>query len=197
MSKSRAEAYALLTEYTKSESLIKHALAVESAMAWYARNAALPVEQVNEWKICGLLHDFDYELHPDPTPPDGHPYFGNRLLEQLGYSEEIRQAIMGHALYTNTPRATAMARTLFAVDELCGLVTASVYVRPDRSIHNLEAKSVQKKMKDKAFARGCNREDIRLGSEELGIPLDQHITNVIAAMREEAAALGLAGAAAA
>jgi predicted hydrolase (HD superfamily) len=139
------------------------------------------------------LHDFDYEKYPEPVAPDGHPFKGNQILGELGYSDALRRAIMGHALYSNTPRDTQMAKTLFAVDELSGLVTASVLVRPDKNIHNLETKSVIKKMKDKAFARGCSREDIRLGAEELGIDLELHISNVIKAMQEKAQELGLAG----
>lgn len=194
MIKSRDESLALLHEYTKSESLIKHALSVEAAMRWYAKHFGETPENIEQWGICGLIHDFDYEKFPNPDPPDGHPFGGNKILTELQYSDEIRTAIMGHATYTNTPRVTKMAKTLFAVDELSGLVTASVLVRPDKSIHNLEPKSVIKKMKDKAFARGCNRDDIRLGAEELGIEMEAHIGNVIQALREVAPALGLQGA---
>ncbi|MCB0310227.1 MAG: hydrolase [Bdellovibrionales bacterium] len=189
----RNDAWSLLNEYTKSESLLKHALAVEAAMRWYGEHFKLSSTDLENWAICGLLHDFDYEQHPDPTPPDGHPYFGHRLLAELGYSEEIRAAIMGHAEYTGVARETQMAKTLFAVDELSGLITACALVRPDRSLFTLEAKSVKKKMKDKAFARGCNRDDIKLGAEELGIELTQHIENVINALRNRASQLGLAG----
>ena len=191
--KTRDEAMALLTEYTQSASLLKHALAVECAMRWYAQHFQLPAEEVEKWGITGLLHDFDYEKYPEPVSPNGHPYKGNEILAELGYPEDVRRAIMGHALYTNTPRDTQMAKTLFAVDELSGLVTASVLVRPDKNIHNLEAKSVLKKMKDKAFARGCSREDIRLGAEEMGIELETQVANVIKAMQGQAAELGLAG----
>lgn len=157
-------------------------------MVWYAKHfgqsdQTITPAEVERWGICGLLHDFDYEKFPEPVSPDGHPFKGNTILKELGFDDDIREAIMGHAAYTNTPRTTLMAKTLFAVDELSGLVTASVYVRPDKSIHNLEAKSVMKKMKDKAFARGCNRDDIKLGAQELGIELEQHITNVIEAMK--------------
>lgn len=190
---SRSDALAILHEYTRSESLAKHMFAVEAAMRWYARHFARPEAEIEEWGMTGLLHDFDYEQFPEPTPPDGHPYRGNTILRELGYPEHITRAIMGHATYTGVPRDTLMAKALFAVDELCGLVTASVLVRPDRSIMNLEAKSVAKKMKDKAFARGCNRDDIRLGAEELGIELNQHIANVIEAMQGIAGELGLAG----
>ncbi len=143
--------------------------------------------------MTGLLHDFDYERYPEPAPPEGHPFKGNQILLERGYPEELRTAIMGHATYTGVARASRMAKALFAVDELSGLVTASVLVRPDKSILQLEASSVLKKMKDKAFARGCNREDIKLGAEELAIELPQHVTNVIAALRGEAEALGLKG----
>lgn len=192
--RARNHARALLDEYTQSASLIKHALSVEAAMLWYAAHFRVSEEERERWGIAGLLHDFDYERFPDPVPPDGHPYKGNAILAELGYPEDVREAIMGHAEYTGVERVTLMAKTLFAVDELCGLVTACVLVRPDRSIANLEAKSVKKKMKDKAFARGCNREDIALGAKELGIELELHIANVIEAMRGVASELGLAGA---
>ncbi|RMG40126.1 MAG: HAD family hydrolase [Candidatus Dadabacteria bacterium] len=195
--KSRDEAFALLSEYTKSESLIKHALSVEAAMRWYARHFEQSDNEINKWGITGLLHDFDYEQFPDPTPPDGHPYKGNKILEKLGYPQDMRDAIMGHAQYTGVERKTLMAKTLFAVDELTGLITASVLVRPDRSLHTLTPKSVKKKMKDLRFAAGCNREDIRQGAEELGVDLTQHIQNVINGMREVADQLGLAGVSAA
>lgn len=191
--KTRDESLALLHEYTKSPSLIKHALGVEAAMRWYARSFNLSAGEIEKWGITGLLHDFDYEKCPEPVAPDGHPYYGNRVLAELGYPDDVCTAIMGHALYSGVARETQMAKTLFAVDELSGLVTASVLVRPDKSIHNLEAKSVLKKMKDKAFARGCNRDDIVLGAAELGVQLEQHVTNVISAMREVAKELELAG----
>lgn len=191
--KSRDEAFALLCEYTKTPSLIKHCLGVEAAMKWYAKHFDLPADQIELWGITGLLHDFDYEMFPNPEPPDGHPFKGNKILEELGYPNEMREAIMGHAAYTGVPRATQMAKFLFAVDELSGLVTASVLVRPDRSIHTLDASSVKKKMKDKAFARGCNRDDIKLGMEEIGIESTEHITNVISALRVVAKELDLDG----
>ena len=192
--KTRDEAMAVLSEYTQSASLIKHALSVECAMRWYAAHFQLPEADIEKWGITGLLHDFDYEKYPEPLSPDGHPYKGNQILGELGYPDDVRRAIMGHALYTEVPRDTHMAKTLFAVDELSGLVTASVLVRPDKNINNLEAKSVLKKMKDKAFARGCNRDDIRLGAEEMGLDLETHVTNVIKAMQGKASELGLAGA---
>lgn len=185
----RDKSLALLQEYTKSESLLKHAMAVESAMVWYARHFN---ESILLWGATGLLHDFDYEQFPDPTP-DGHPFVGCGILRDLGYPEELIEAILGHAQYSGVPRVTALAKTLFACDELCGLVTASVLVRPDRSIHALEVSSVKKKMKDKAFARGVNRDDIHQGCAELALPLEEHIANVITAMRAEAEALGLDG----
>jgi predicted hydrolase (HD superfamily) len=185
----REEALALLHEYTPSISLRKHALAVEASMRWYANHFGKSPAEIELWGITGLLHDFDYERYPDPVAPDGHPYAGNRILGELGYPEELRTAIMGHALYTNTPRESQMAKALFAVDELSGLVMASVLVRPDKRIAELETKSVAKKMKDKAFARGCNRDDIRNGAAELGVELEQHISNVIAAMKGVAGAL--------
>lgn len=191
--KTRDEALALLTEYTKTDSLIKHSLAVEAGMRWYGKHFGLRDEEIDKWGITGLLHDFDYERYPDPTPPEGHPYKGNAILTELGYPEDVRQAIMGHALYTGTPRDTQMAKTLFAVDELSGLVTACVWVRPDKSIHTLEVSSVKKKLKDKAFARGCNRDDIKQGALELGIELDIHIGNVISSLREVAQDLGIGG----
>jgi predicted hydrolase (HD superfamily) len=184
--KSRDEALALLSEYTQSKSLTNHALSVEACMVWYANyfqgKLSEPID-ANEWSLTGLLHDFDYEKYPEPTAPDGHPFKGNAILLELGYPETIRAAIMGHAHYTHTARESLMAKALFAVDELSGLITASVLVRPDRDINQLEVKSVMKKFKDKAFARGCNRDDMKQGAEEIGIPLDQHIANCIEAMK--------------
>jgi putative nucleotidyltransferase with HDIG domain len=180
----RNAAMALLTEYTQSQSLINHALSVEACMRWYADHlrTTSPDIDVDLWGITGLLHDFDYEKYPEPVAPEGHPFKGEQILTELGYPEILRKAIMGHAHYTNTPRDTLLAKALFAVDELSGLITAAVLVRPDKSIHNLEVKSVMKKFKDKAFARGCNRDDIRIGAEDLGVPLDQHTQNCISAM---------------
>lgn len=189
----RNDALALLSEYTKNESLLKHALAVEGAMRWYAEHFQKSADEIEKWGITGLLHDFDYEMFPEPTPPDGHPYKGNSILAELGYPEDLREAIMGHAEYTGTPRTTELAKTLFAVDELSGLITASALVRPDRSLLTLEVKSIKKKLKDKAFARGCNRDDIRTGAEELGIELETHIGNVLASMQRIASELGLQG----
>lgn len=191
--KTRQEALALLHDYTQSQSLIKHALSVEAAIRWYGTYFNQTPEEIERWGLAGLLHDFDYEKYPDPTPPDGHPYKGNHILGELGYDQDIRDAIMGHAEYTGVPRTTLMAKTLFAVDELSGLVTASVYVRPDKSIHTIDSSSVMKKFKDKAFARGCNRDDIRIGAEEIGIELKTHMDNVITALRGVAVELGLDG----
>lgn len=183
--KTRTEALALLQEYTKTSSLLNHALSVEACMRWYGDFFANRGESVDAelWGNTGLLHDFDYEMFPEPTSPNGHPFKGCSILAELGYPEVMRTAILGHAHYANTPRETLLAKTLFAVDELSGLITASVLVRPDKSIHNLEVKSVMKKFKDKAFARGCNRDDIKLGAEEIGIPLEQHTQNCIDAMK--------------
>ena len=184
----RDNAFALLKEYTDSESLVRHGLAVEAAMRWYAEHFGESAAEITAWGIAGLLHDIDWEKFPD-----NHPYEGNKILKEAGYPEEILTAIMGHANFTGVARETKMAKTLFAVDELSGLVTASVLVRPDKSIFNLEAKSVLKKMKDKAFARGCNRDDITQGAAELGISLEIHTQNVITALRKIAPELGLKG----
>lgn len=192
--KTRQEAESLLFEYTEGDSLRKHARAVEASMRWYAKEFfKLSADEIEHYGITGLLHDFDYEKFPDPTPPDGHPYKGKQILEEKGYPADMIEAIQGHAEYTGVPRVTQLAKTLFAVDELSGLITAAVYVRPDKSVHNLEVSSVMKKMKDKAFARGCNRDDIRKGAEELGLQLEVHIGNVIQALRDDAVALGLNG----
>jgi predicted hydrolase (HD superfamily) len=177
--KSRVEAITLLHEYTPSESLRKHAYAVESALRGYAEYFG---EDIELWGMTGLLHDFDYEKYPNPTP-DGHPYMGVQILGDLGYPEEMRTAIMGHAKYTGVPRESKLAKTLFACDELCGLVMAATLVRPDKSLHNLEVSSVKKKMKDKAFARGVDREDIIVGAKELEVELEDHIGRVIGSMR--------------
>lgn len=189
----REQAWQLLNQYTKNSSLLKHALSVETAMRWYANFYQQTPTELELWGMTGLLHDFDYEMYPDPVAPNGHPYKGNQILAELNYPESLRTAIMGHALYTGVARESLMSKALFAVDELSGLVTAATLVRPDKSIHNLESKSVMKKMKDKAFARGCNRDDIRLGAQELNIDLEKHIENVIVALREQAEILGLNG----
>ena len=179
-------------EYTRSDSLRKHMLAVEAAMRAYAEKNG---EDVERWGLAGLMHDFDYERFPNDahSPTEEHPSEGVRILRARGWPEDILEAIMGHALYTNTPRVTPMAKTLFAVDELTGLITATALVRPSKSVHEVEAKSVRKKMKDKAFARGVSREDVVNGAAELGVDLDDHIAFVIAAMQRSADSLGLAG----
>jgi putative nucleotidyltransferase with HDIG domain len=186
----RADALALMREYTQSESLRKHMLAVEAAMRAYARKFG---EDEERWAITGLLHDFDYERWPnaDRSPTEEHPSQGVKILRGLGYPEDVLEAILGHAEYTGTPRTTPMAKTLFAVDELTGLITATALVKPSRSVHDVETPGVRKKMKDKAFARGVSREDVVSGAEALGVPLDEHIQFVIEAMRAESAALGL------
>ena len=188
---SREDALALLQEYTKSESLIKHGLSVEAAMRWYAEHFDQSAAETEKWCVTGLLHDFDYEQFPEPVAPDGHPFKGNQILTELGYPDDIKDAIMGHADYTGVARESLMAKTLFAVDELCGFITACTLVRPDKSLSSLKLKSVKKKLKTKEFAKGCNRDDIRGGAEELGIELDQHIENVILGMRAISEELGL------
>ena len=189
---SRAETVALMHEYTASESLRKHMLAVEGAMRAYARTFG---EDEERWGIAGLIHDFDYERFPNNahSATEEHPAHGVRILKSKGYPDDILQAILGHAHYTNTPRESQMAKTLFAVDELTGLITATALVRPSKSVHEVEAKSVRKKMKDKAFARGVSRDDVINGATELGVDLDEHITFVIAAMQARSADLGLSG----
>ena len=188
----RADALALMREWTPSDSLRKHMLAVEAAMRAYAVRFG---EDPERWGIAGLLHDFDYERFPNAgrSPTDEHPSEGVRHLRALGYPEDVCEAILGHASYTGVPRTTRMAQALFAVDELTGLVTASALVKPSRSVHDVEASGVRKKMKDKAFARGVSREDIVEGAEALGVPLEEHIAFVVAAMQAEAPALGLEG----
>ena len=180
----REAAWELLTEHTKSESLRKHALAVEVCMRAYARKLG---EDEERWGVTGLIHDFDYEKYPEA--PD-HPLKGHEILTEKGWPEDVRRAILGHADYTGVPRETLMAKTLFACDELAGFITACSLVRPER-ISSLEAKSVRKRMKDKAFARSVSRDDIARGAEELGVPLDQHIAFCIEAMRSIANELGL------
>ncbi|HVZ78430.1 MAG TPA: HD domain-containing protein, partial [Gemmatimonadaceae bacterium] len=175
-----------------SESLRKHMLAVEAAMRAYALQFG---EDADRWGLAGLVHDFDYERFPNDahSATEEHPSEGVRILRARGWPEDILQAILGHATYTGTPRESRMARALFAVDELTGLITATALVRPSKSVHDVDAKAVRKKMKDKAFARGVSREDVLLGAQELGVDLDQHIQFVIDAMRASADALGLAG----
>lgn len=187
----RAAAYDLLCEYTKGESLRRHALCVEAAMRHFAARVA-PGE-VEDWGITGLLHDFDYEMYPDP--PD-HPMKGNAILQERGWSEAIRTAILGHAPYTGVARESAMAKHLFAVDELCGFVTAVTYVRPSKSVHEVAVGSVKKKLKTRAFAASVNRDEIQQAADELPIELDALIGEVITALQGAATALGLDGEAA-
>jgi len=181
----RKSVWVLLCEYTKNDSLRKHAQAVEACMRACARKFG---EDEEKWGVTGLIHDFDYEMYPNA--PD-HPLKGSEILKAKGYPEEIRLAILGHADYTGVPRDTLLAKALFACDELAGFITACAYVRPDR-IATLEVKSVRKRMKDKAFARAVSRDDITKGAEELGVPLDEHIAFCIDAMRGAAEELGLA-----
>lgn len=190
---SREQTLALMHEYTASDSLRKHMLAVEGAMRAYARKFG---EDEDRWGTAGLIHDFDYERYPNNahSPTEEHPSEGVRVLRSKGYPEDVLVAILGHAQYCNTPRESKMAKTLFAVDELTGLITATALVRPTKSVHEVDARSVRKKMKDKAFARGVNRDDVINGAQELGVDLDEHISFVIAAMQSRAADLGLAGA---
>ena len=184
---SRDTAWALLTEYTKSESLRKHALTVEIAVCGYARKFG---EDENLWGLVGLLHDFDYERWPSL---EDHPYRGAEILRERGYSEVLIRAIMSHSDETGVVRQSRLEHTLFACDELAGFITAAALVRPSKSVLDLEAKSVKKRMKDKAFARGVSRDDLRKGAEELGLSLDEHITNVITSMRSSAETLELKG----
>ena len=184
---SRDRALTLMIEYTQSESLRKHMLAVEAAVRGYAR---LWGENEDEWGIVALLHDFDYERWPDQ---ENHPFRGVEILKAQGYPEWVTRAILSHAEYSGVPRESRLEHALYACDEMAGFVTAAALVRPSKSILDLEASSVVKRMKDKAFARAVSREDLRRGAEEIGLPLDQHIGNVIAFMREQADALGLRG----
>ena len=188
----RESALALMQEYTASDSLRKHMLAVEAAMRAYAVKFG---EEPERWGLAGLIHDFDYERFPNAahSATEEHPAHGVRVLREMGWPEDILQAILGHAEYCHVPRETQMAKALFAVDELTGLITATALVKPTKSVHDVEARSVRKKMKDKAFARGVSREDVQLGAQELGVELDDHIQFVIDAMRGVAPALGLAG----
>jgi len=180
----RDDAWNLLCEYTKGESLRKHALAVEAVMKSYARRLG---EDEEKWGLVGLLHDFDYEMYPDP--PD-HPLKGSEVLRERGYSEEVRRAILGHASYTGVPRDSLLARALYACDELTGFVVAASLVRPN-GIWDLKSKSVKKKLKDKAFARTVNRDEVYEGARELAVDLDEHITFIIEALRAVAAEVGL------
>ncbi len=183
----RAAAWCLLNEFTQSESLRKHALAVEACMRAYSRRFS---EDEELWAIVGLLHDFDYERYPSLTD---HPYQGYEILTQRGYPEEIRRAIMSHADYTGVTRDSLMEKALFACDELAGFITAVALVKPGKSLAEVDAKSVRKKMKDKAFARSVKREDIVHGAEGLGVELEDHIAFCIASLAAIAKELGLQG----
>lgn len=189
----REDAWKLLCEFTQSESLRKHMLAVETCVRAYARKNGADEEF---WAITALLHDFDYERWPNAehAADREHPSEGAKILRERGYPEEMIRAILSHADYTNVPRQSALEHALFACDELAGFIAACSYVRPSKSVLDLEASSVRKRMKDKAFARGVSREDVIKGAEELGVPLEEHIAFCIAAMRENAEALGLRGA---
>jgi putative nucleotidyltransferase with HDIG domain len=189
---SRSDALLLMHEHTASDSLRKHMLSVEAAMRAYAEHFG---EDPERWGLAGLIHDFDYERYPNAahSPTEEHPAWGVRLLRERGWPEDILQAILGHATYSGVARETRMAKALFAVDELTGLITATALVKPTKSVDDVDAKSVRKKMKDKAFAKGVNRDDVMLGTQELGVDLDAHIQFVINAMRRSADAIGLAG----
>ncbi len=188
----RQDGWKLLCEYTQSESLRKHALAVEACLRAYARKYGADEEL---WGLTGLLHDFDYERWPNNEhhPEKEHPFEGSKILRQHGYPEDLIHAILGHANYSGVQRTSALDHALFACDELSGFLTACALVKPSKSIHDVEAASVKKKLKDKAFARGVSRDDVYKGAEELGVPLDEHINFCIVAMREVAGALGLSG----
>jgi putative nucleotidyltransferase with HDIG domain len=183
----RSQAWEIVCEFTQSEGLRKHALAVETCVVAYARKFG---EDVDKWSLTAVLHDFDWEIHPNA--PD-HPMKGEPILAERGVSDEIRRAILSHANYSGVPRESLLEKTLFACDELAGFITAISYVKPSRSVAEVDARSVRKKMKDKAFARSVSREDIVNGAAELGVELDQHIEFCIEAMKNNAAGLGLAG----
>ncbi len=183
----REDAWNLLTEHTESDSLRRHAMAVEQVMRCLARKYG---EDEELWGMTGLLHDFDYEKYPSA---EEHPYVGNKILKEQGYPEALTTAIMGHANYTGVPRESLMAKALYAADEISGFIFAVTYVRPSKSIHDVKVKSVKKKLKQKSFAASVNREEVVEGPEELGVTLEEHIQFVIDALSEKAEALGLAG----
>jgi len=188
----REDAWALLCEYTQNENLRKHALAVEACVRAYARKTGA---DEHLWSLTALLHDFDYERWPNDahSATEEHPAGGSAILRERGYPEEMIRAIVSHADYCNVPRESPLEHTLFACDELAGFLTACSLVKPSKSIFEVEPDSVKRKLKDKAFARGVNRDDVRKGAEELGVPIEEHISFCIAAMRESADALGLRG----
>jgi putative nucleotidyltransferase with HDIG domain len=183
----RADAWALVTEYVKGESLRRHMLAVEAAMRAYARHWG---EDEELWGVTGLIHDFDYEIHPDA---DRHPHHGSPILRARGYPEVVIRALLSHADYLDVPRTSRMEKTLYAVDELTGFITAVALVRPTKAVADVTAQSVRKRMKDKAFARAVNREDLLRGAADLGVDFDEHVTFVVRAMTGIAGQLGLAG----
>ena len=187
MTLTRADAWALLTEFTQNENLRKHALAVEAAVRGYARKFG---EDEEAWGMTALLHGFDYDRYPDLKD---HPFRGAEILRERGYPEWLIRAVMSHADHTGVARESRLEHTLFACDEMAGFVTAAALIRPSKSVMDLEAKSVVKRMKEKAFARAVNRDDLRRGAEEIGLPLDEHAANVIAFLREKADDLGLRG----
>ena len=184
------EARDLMHEYTESDALRKHMYAVEAAMRAYARRYG---EDEDRWGIVGLLHDFDYERYPnhERSPTDEHPSTGVKILRERGYPEDVCEAILGHGEHTGVPRTSLMAKTLYAVDELCGFLNACALVRPSRSLQDLKVKSVKKKLKDKGFARAVSRDEIRNGAEEAGLPFDEHVQFVIEALRPVEKTLGL------
>ncbi len=183
----RNDAWSLLTEFTLSEGLRKHALSVEACLRAYARKFS---EDEELWGLVGLIHDFDYEKYPSA---EDHPFKGSEILKERGVSEEVRRAILSHANYSGVSRETMLEKTLFACDELAGFITASALVKPNKSLAEVEAKSVRKKMRDKAFARSVSRDDIINGAAEMGVDLDEHIAFCIEAMKAIADELGLAG----
>jgi putative nucleotidyltransferase with HDIG domain len=183
----RADAWALVTEYVKGESLRRHMLAVEAAMRAYARHWG---EDEELWGVTGLIHDFDYEIHPDA---DRHPHHGSPILRARGYPEVVIRALLSHADYLDVPRTSRMEKTLYAVDELTGFITAVALVRPTKAVADVTAQSVRKRMKDKAFARAVNREDLLRGAADLGVDFDEHVAFVVRAMTGIADQLGLAG----
>ena len=187
MSLNRDDAFALMTEYTRSESLRKHMLAVEAAVRGYARMFG---ENEDDWGVVALLHDFDYERYPDQ---ENHPFRGVEVLKAKGYPEWVTRAILSHAEYSGVPRESRLEHTLYACDEMTGFVTAAALVRPSKSVLDLEASSVIKRMKDKAFAKNVKREDLRAGAALMGLALEEHVANVITFMRDRADALGLRG----
>ncbi|MEJ2287079.1 MAG: HDIG domain-containing protein [Deinococcales bacterium] len=191
MTPTRDDALTLMESWTESDSLRKHMLAVEAAVAAYARHYG---EDETLWSVAAILHDFDYERYPNPDRDEsGHPWVGVRKLQELGYPEEVTDAILGHADYTGVERRSLLAKTLYACDEITGLITAAVLVRPDRDIANQTVKSLKKKFKDKAFARGVNRDEVREGAEALGVELWDHVAFVLSAMQDRADVLGLDG----